>query len=238
MKQRLLPVLGSACLALLMTGIFCDARVFHRWGSASNSDHALESAGGKSIYATTLSLNGGKGSLTVFSFDISIRQAISKISSLFKDVSMKFEGGTMAFGLAHTGKIYLRFLVLQLDAGSNALVFKMEQSEEEYEKSKKPPEKHLLEQAPEYPGSKPVFFARNDDTGLGIGVAETPADAGEIRRFYGARLAAAGWEKAIRGITDTDIYLKEQSVCYVMVTPASSNNVNRITLLHKRYGMK
>jgi hypothetical protein len=238
MKPRYSAAACSSLLAFLLTAALCDARVFLRWGSASKSDIAVESAGGKKSYSSTLSINGGKGDLAVFSFDSHIRRTVTALSAVFKNNSIAYNGGSMAFALFSYDNKYIRLLLLQLDEKSGVMMFKIEQSAEEYEKSKKNPEKHLLEQAPEFPGSTPTFFARNDDTAMSLSVAESKTDPGAIRRFYADRLTSDGWEKMFPGINDADIYIRANSICYVMVAPAEKGGPGRIILLHKTHGIK
>ena len=235
------PILRATSLCL---AIFClvttntPARVSLSWGAGSQSSKALLTAGGTSVYRSEIDLNGTDARLSVFSFEHAADALVAKLSRLFANASFSFKGGTMAFGLLTEGHLAVRFLVIQLTNESQTLVVKIEQSADDYEKSLKPPEKHLLSQIPEFPGSKPQFYARNKDSDMQLASSSTASTAADVNTFYESLLPAAGWEKPLTNTSSLQLYMKGSAVCMVLCSQPDRTGTSTITLLHKTHGVK
>lgn len=241
--------------------IVCDARVFLRWGSRAQSTMAIEASGGKMAYETSVVVNGGKGQLTVFSFDRAISEVIRQLSKIFNTDNFNYCRKTMGYALIDSGDTVLRLIVISLDDYRQTLVFKIEQSASEFKASIKPPDRHLMKTIPGYPGSEPVFFAKDENTRMSMAISKTQSAPAGVCDFFESRLISSGWRPALvagsalhhnktasgtgmEGISDAlrgsgmAIYLKGMEICCVLVDSSEVTGENRITILHKQPGVK
>ncbi len=234
LTRSLLIILSIACIATY----HASARVSWSWGAASQSNKALTSAGGTAVYSAEIDLNGADASLAVFSFDLTADKLVGTLKTMFGGSSFAFKGGTMAFGIIEEGDTVIRLLVLQLTAETQALVVKIEQSADDYAASIKPPDRHMIMEVPEFPGSIPEFYARNRDTNLQLASSSTRSIPAEVNRFYSDRLKAAGWESPLEDTSSLRVFMKGQAVCLVFASAPDKTGTGTITLLHKTHGVK
>ncbi|MFO7871808.1 MAG: hypothetical protein R6V03_10310 [Kiritimatiellia bacterium] len=230
-----------AATALLMAaGIAAHARVFMRWGAAEESRRAMESAGGRHAYSADITLNGTSAELAVFHFADSLPAVAGQLNSIFGSGTMPSRAQSMAAGAARDSNRYLRFLALETRPGAGTLVFRIDQSRSEAERSLKPP-RPSAQALPPYPGCSPVFSAANGDTGTRMAVSETTASSGDIRSFYRSRLEEAGWVEVLHSpygsgsSAEMAVFLRENEIACVHVMPAERTGQNRITLVRKRH---
>lgn len=216
----------------------CYGRIFLRWGAASKSNLAMENEGGKKAYASKITLNGGSGEVAVFKFTGPLHETAAKLSRIFEGMKFTDTNGSMSFGIARSGDFYIRILLLQPGLKDETIVFKTEQSPDDYERSKAPPLTHMLAEVPEFPGSSPAFFAHNEDTDMSLAVASTRSTETAVRKFYDSELTSAGWAPMFTGASSTRIYLRGTEVCFVMLAQSCKDGAGKITLLHKKHGMK
>ncbi len=232
---------ASAACALLLSctiGSHSYARVSWHWGAGSQSTKALTASGGKSVYRSAISLNGANADLAVFSFSDPTTQLIARLKRLFKDADFKFRGGRMAFCLTNDGSTVLRMIILKVSDSSQTLLIKVEQTARDYEASKAPPDKHLIREVPEFPGSKPSFYAKNKDTEFQIAASTAPAAPADIAAFYANTLSAQGWENPLQDSASLQFFVKGSAVCMVMASRQERTGSSSITLLHKTHGVK
>lgn len=234
------------CLALLLAAATCHARVFLRWGAASQSTRALRELGGKIVYEAPVTINGGHGDLVIFNFDRSPGELMPRMRSIFGLKNFGFAGGNTAVANVRSSAIVIRLIALRLNNPGQTLVFKVEQSEDEYKSSQSPPEDHPTTPIPPYPGSKPEFYVRDGNTEASLAISTADSAPGTVRDFFRARLTASGWTPALAPAQadrhllrdqSMSVYLKDRQMCCVMVT-AEVAGTSRITLLHKTQGMK
>ena len=237
-RSSLLPCLIAIALLLSLAVGPTVARVSWHWGAAAQSSRALTSAGGTSVYDTALNINGADADLSVFSFENAADDVVPRLRKLFANASFAYKGGTMAFGFLQKGNTVLRFVLLQLTAESTTLVVKIEQSVADYEKSLKPPDKHMIPQLPEFPGSTPIFYARNHDTDLQLATSSTPATAADVNAFYTDSLSADKWEKPMQEASSLQLFIRGSAVSMVLVSAPTKAARSSITLLHKTHGVK
>ena len=244
MKNRLKYTALIAALLLGTGMMISQARVSLRWGSASDSTRALEGAGGSLAYESTITLNGGKGDLTIVGFEKKIGSVISSLSTLFNIHESVAPGSTMAFLTAHADGYVLRLIVIQLGHGEQTLVFTIRQTEADYLASTRPPEIHMLKDMPAFPGSDPLFYAVDDKSQAGVELSTTSSDTDAVHTFFAAQLAASGWVSSIPAPATAGtqpamkVYMRDAEVCCVMVDPSESSAKNRITILHKKRGIE
>jgi hypothetical protein len=236
-KSRHAVIAASALALCLITGT-TPARVSFSWGTASQSNKALTSLGGTSVYKSSLNLNGADAALSVFSFNSFADDLVREFTTIYPTALFSFNGGSMAFGLVQDDKTVLRLILLQLSSESQTLVVKIEQSEDAYKKSVKPPQTHMIREMPEFPGSTPTFYARNKDTDIQLASSSTRASKQEVEAFYESRLAAKGWRKPLQQTSSLNLFIKGSTVCMLMASEPDRTGTSNITLLHKTHGVK
>lgn len=233
-----------ALMAMMVTALVSQGRVFFRWGAAAQSLHALEALGGTLVYEAPVSINGGKGQLTVFSFEKRIDDVAGELTRAFGMTGYHYAGGTMGYGSVSANGQTRTLVAIQLGEPLRTIVFHTEQSDEESRRSASPPTGPLLTDIPEFPGSTPVFSARDENAGMGMAISRTQTGEAEVRQALDMALAGEGWKSAFPTAGGTapnsslKVYLKQQQVCCVLVDASERQGETRITILHKRRGMK
>lgn len=238
-----LPIFFLIIAGLCSIAIVCHGRIFLRRGSRAQSFRAMETAGGKIAYQATVNLNRGRGQLTVFNFDKAIGDVVRELGQVFNSDDFNYSGGTMASATISSNDQVLRLMAIRLNDYKQTLVFKFAQSPSEFKVSCKPPTYHLMKTIPAYPGSEPVFFAKDENTRMSMAVSRTQSAPGGVREFFEARLAASGWTPALspakRGSTQgMTVYLRGPEICCVFVDSSAIPGECRITLLHKQQGIE
>jgi len=246
MKHRARKHLALICALLVCSVAGSSARVFLRWGAASQSTRALQGLGGKIAYEATVIINGGKGDLAVFNFDRAPSDLMTELRKTFGVKQFGFAQGNTAITTFGAGNRMVRLIALRLGGADRTLVFKIEQSRTEFRLSNARPSTHLLSRLPAYPGSEPEFFVKDENTASSLAISTGDGSPEDVREFYSTRLTAAGWTSALApkgrtpGLLENQsmaVYLKDRHICCVMVSPDRAGT-SRITLLHKTQGMK
>ena len=234
---------------LILSATVSPAKVFLRWSSATQSTRALESAGGKVAYEAPVTINGGKGALVVLGFDRQPQEVARILERTFKLDSLTFGGGSMGFASAASEGVAVRFLFVQSSEVSKTLLFKIEQTAEEFKRSAAPPARHLLEAVPACPQSEPAFFLQDEEAGMSLAVATTRTSPASVMNFYRSQLPRLGWTPALAprsgapqppAVNDSplQVFVRGPEMCTVFVESSGDTGETRITLLHKRQGMK
>ena len=237
-------LLLSIIAAMTATVLVCQGRVFFRWGSAAESLHTMESLGGKLAYQATVNVNGGGGQLAVFGFNRPIIQIVNDLARAFNIAHFSYAGGSMGCASVSTNGQTLRWVVLDMGSESQTLAFLIEQSDEDSRRSARPPEGQMLAAVPAYPDSKPVFFASDDNAGMSLAVSRASSNEEDVRQSMDNALIHDGWNPALPaavgkgGPPGMKVYFKQQQICCVLVDTAEESGESRITILHKRRGMK
>lgn len=228
-------------LALLAPAA-AHARVFWRWNATEDSVRALESCGGKLVYAADVTVNAGRGRLTVLNYDQPIDTVLRALRSAFRDAEFTHQGGNLAIVRAASRGRSIRLVIAELGGLDRTVVFDLDQSEADAEASTRPPVSAALKDLPPYPAADAVFFAQDDRASMGALVSRTAAGQETVRRFYDQALRGAGWIAATppQGATASglQLYLKRGRVCCVLVSPAREEGLNLITVLHKERGIE
>jgi hypothetical protein len=220
-----------------------QARIFFRWGAREDSTRALTEAGGRLAYQSKVRINNGAGELSVFGFEAAIEDVARDLRRLYGLPPTAFAGGSFATADATTDGRHLRLILLQPGSRVQTLLLRIEQSAEDYRASARPPQEHHLADVPPFPGSAPTFFMLDAGTSTAIAIASTTAAAGEIQAFYRSRLAAEGWQPALPGTGAPPaggavVYLRGPEICCCYADTGRDGHTTRITLLHKRQGVK
>lgn len=229
---------------LLAGTMMSHARVYRRWGSSAQGDGAIKGAGGKTVYEADMTINSGKGHVTVYSFKLSIGEVVASLRRIFGADNLTYEGGTMGKALILSKSTATRLIVFGLGTGRSTIVVRLEQSVSEFKRSSKPPLKLPVKSLPSYPGSELLFFAKDEKTSTSFAVSTAPSNVSSARSFLTSRLVASGWKPTIPAKSDNmpapgmTVYLKNREVCCLFVSSSSRPGESRITLLHKRSKIK
>jgi len=242
----------SHCYSLLAAAILCagaivaHGRVFVRSNTVSDSTKALLSSGGSLAYETSITLNGGNGDLSIVGFNKRIAALATELGRVFNTKNIVFSGGSMGLITARANGQVVRLTLINISADSQkTLVFKLQQTESEFQASSKPPKEQMLKDIPAYPGSDPLFFAADNKANAGLAVSLAATDPASVNSFFASKLAASGWAPAIAGSTAPQattggmkVYVKDREICCVLVDPLHAEGKSRITVLHKRQGIE
>ncbi len=230
-------------LLLLIPG-FASARVFRLWRTAAQSTRAMEAAGGKILYEAPITINEGKGHLALFSFESAAEDVVRTLRRVFLLDSLAFAGGSL--GLASVSakeENQIRLLLVHLPGESHTLVFKVEQSREEAERSARPPSRHLFQALPGYEPSEPRFFVTDESRGFTLQVASTQDPPASVLNFYRNRLPDLDWVPVLAGPSPWPTVPPSSSLLLFVrgselsgVFSDSASGKTRITLFHKRKG--
>jgi hypothetical protein len=241
-------------MGLVVLGSFlpCRARVYKRSTAADQAPRALQGVGGTVAYRTPVTLNRGRGELSLIAFSEDIDRVMGRLRALFPDARTTHGGGTLAL-LSIPGEQHAaRLVVIQPGVRGSTLVFCLVQRAAEREKSKVPPETFPVSDVPLFPGATLTFCAGQDATRSAVGVASAGTLPHDVRRFYRARMQQEGWvaipgrtagatQVAVDGLLERlslSLFLKRKRVCCVLARPGASAGTTSITLLHKEYGLK
>jgi hypothetical protein len=238
MKRRNLTICaGMIALIAILATVRSDARVFLRWGSTNTSSRTLTTLGGTRSYEADVAINQGTGRVSVFGYHKGMDQLLPDLLRAFKFTSFDYQGGSMASASIENDDTITRFIIVQLTDSQRTLVFALEQSASQSDKSSQPPMEHLMPDIPAFPGSSPTFYARDDNTGMSLAISTVVAEPASIREFYSFSLAASGWMQPFpvqsndAGMT---VFLKANHVACVNVETPEDSALARITLLHKK----
>ena len=178
--------------------------------------------------------------MTVYGFDKDLGDVVRELRIVFGSQDLRYAGGTLALATIRSAGKVLRLVVVGLSQEGQTVLFHLEQSREEYDASSRPPDRHLLAELPQYPGSDPMFFVRDEGTRLSLAVSATHSGQDEIRAFFDFGLPAAGWRTALPPVPGVpaqglQMFLRGEEICCVFVETGRAGR-NRVTLLYKQPG--
>lgn len=232
---RALALMLPVILALMVR-----ADVVERWGAASASVRAIGTLGAKAVYSAPVNVNGGRGTLTVLNLDKAVPDAVRELRRLFPSATFEHGGGSMALARVEAEGRAVRLVLFQPNAFNTTVIMVFDQSAAEAGASRASPALHRLTAVPEYPGSEPLFYAKNDETAVGLQVASTRGSPGDVLEFYRSSLAAAGWKPAPgeKAGGSLQLFAKGTDLCVVLAEAGEEDGTTRITLLHKSLQLK
>ena len=228
-RIALLAALVSAAIAAA-----CYGTVFLRHGGG----WAEESV----AYTSTVGINGQKAQLQVSGtgsdFDTMI-QTLRGTAFAGREKQLAVGDG-MAFGLFRENDRIVRVLVTMLDG--KCVLFRIDQSPEEFELYLRANTSSRLKSLPSYPDSVPVFSADNEASGTAIEVSRAGSDPGTVWGVIDAGMKKDGWASTAGashplGVDGTGmgVYVRGGEVCCVQVSGrAGSGSESTVSfLLHK-----
>ena len=234
MTRKSIAILVALSCAV---SVAAQAKVFQRWDATAQSTIAMKAAGGAVAYEADITLNGGKGHLTVFGFNEPVTPLIARLERMFGGEFIH-AGGDLAYATIVSDQAVVKVTMFRLNEHGTTMVFHLEQSRDAAAVSTRRPSRHLLKALPAYPGSTPLFCATDNNTRMSLAVSTAPADADDVQRFYESSLASSGWKPLLPASTAPgnrlEMYQKGADLCGVTALPADAPGHVWITLLHKR----
>lgn len=231
----LLTAIGCALVTAL-----CHGDVFIRRGATDGSPagSGLE----RTAYKAAMSVNSGKGQLKVLGLSGDFDAAVATLrATLFagKEDHLK-AGDGLAFGIVRRKDIVVRVLVTE--AGGKCVVFKLEQSPEEFADSFRQTSSLRLKELPVYPGSMPVFSAGNDETDSILEISRANTDPATAWNVMDSGMRRARWvtmakpEQGASPAGGMGVYVRGKEICCVMVRKSAEGGVESLIglMLHQR----
>lgn len=222
---------------------FATARVFERWKSAGNVEKKMEALGATELLSGNVTINNGDGQLWVHAFTQPLSIVWPRLEKSGGGATDKRLAGSMAFFSTSDKTHKTTYLGLALPNDNRTLVFALQQTQSQAEKSQKPLETHRLTSLPVYANSQPFFFAEHDQTGIKIEISKSSSNPVMIKSEMDALLRRDGWEQLAPAkpgfIPSLMAYGKHNQTCWLYVAPAAGNRPSSLTslaLIHKRTG--
>lgn len=223
------------CLLLAVAAVTAaEARIFSGRSASHDIPGLLETLGGRVAYSAPVQINGAPATLTVIGFDDPRDTRAADIRAALKlDPPAP---GNDALHIITDGDRVTRLLLFRPgDQTVQTLAVLIEQTAAAFRKSRDHSGGGRVSPLPLYPGARPGLVAGNGDTGLSFATLTADAAPEQVAAFYRTTLMAEGWQPMF---PDADaagscLFLRENALCYVLITKAEESAVSHITLLHK-----
>jgi|GEM_PF-3667101 len=221
-------------ICFMAAGI-CHGRVFLRGGRSSAGSGAGVS-GERLAYSSSVVINGGAGALQVYGSGEDFGTAVRRIraeefAGKEKDLLV---GKSLACGIRTANSKVIRVLLSPTDHG--CAIFRIEQAEMEFQKSRGTQSPGLDGKTPVYPGSVHVFSLKNDDTRTSIEVCSSFDAPGSINEFFRSTLDREGWKPSAATIGEApgmSLFRRGRNLCCFVVAQQADERVSMIVVLHK-----
>ena len=224
----------TAALAGLALVTSAHARVFWRWRGSDAPGRALTQAGAERGYTAPVTVNGTQAESEVFRLPgRDMAGGLALLGRTFPTMTFAYAGGNLALGHDDNGRNTL--IIVQPAINDPVTVFAIRAGRGSVPQR---PDRHLLEQLPPFPGSRPVFHAQDRNTGASLAVATAAAPPHAVIAFYAGQLAAEGWIDALPPgpARSQHVFLRNREIATLTAVRDDAGHVTRITLLHKEPG--
>ncbi len=221
---------------ILVSSTTIRARIFQRWKTSENCDAALESVGGKPAYTAPITLNGGKGTLSIYGFNADIRTVTADICRIF---NIPYSGirndGVIISNITNQQNV-INFIIINIQGSTT--VFSFTQSIKDAKKSKQIPVNPLRD-LPAYPGAESVFYAKDDNAKTALFTATAGDNINNILSFYQSELENDGWTCPLASPTGNNptgnllFYTKNNKICAIFASQKPATQKTYITILRK-----
>lgn len=139
----------------------------------------------------------------------------------------------MSWGLVYSKGVVTRFLLVDNATRGDIAVYKIDQKESEFNKSRPKGQKHLLTSVPQYPGSQPTYYTYDAGTKTALEISRSRASAHSVAEHLSAKLEGKGWKSSGAETSGMKIYMKGRNTVYLGVTTSDANE-SIITRVHKK----
>ena len=231
----------SASLLLLLAGAPSIAEVYQNLPANAG----ISSRQAATAYSGSMSINGGRATVSVLSYDAPLANVLKGLESDYANrQGALFMAGRMT-GLAvvqKNNRIY-RFLAITPTHPDHTLLFKIEQSLGDYERSKRPPTRSLLTELPTPPGATPDFHMKDNKTAMAIEMSTSAMYPADIHRHISQSMSTHGWTpltplERMQSTPGLMIYLRGKELAMVSASINPHTRQSTITMLHKRPALR
>lgn len=240
---------AALALLLLLTPLLtAHARVAFRWGFNRSTADTLAKLGGSLAYDADIDINGGNGHVYAYGFPGDLSTYLPALYRHFKSESLapnKNVNATMRMATIERDTSTLRLVLLDLTTEGRALVFAIEQSQNERAASDEMPDRATLKGIGPLPVAEPVFYVRDRRAGMSLVVQKTKLSPLSVHQTFAAQLRASDWLPALPELkhrpaneTRFAVYMNGDNTCVSLATLDQSTGTTRITVLHKQPGIE
>ncbi len=241
LMHKPLNVACTRVVCLLLLAIPVHGRVFYRTHAADLGNAVFEQLGGQVAYRADVRINDGKGTLDVFHFGDHIDRVVSNLHGLLGHIGLKQQSGDLRITTTQGRDRVLRLVVIRIPDSGQTLLFKIEQTTDQYARSA-PPQDHRIHDVPAFPDATPLFFAEDLNSNMRFALASAHTGNEAVLGYYRASMKAAGWKSALPAPLHENagmlFYLKGRDLCCIAVTPSEEHRmISHIAVLHKQPGL-
>ncbi len=209
------------------------ARVFRLFGGGGA---AAEMPGWNALHRAEIEINGGRAELMVMGVTLPAATALETLRAAIERESGETAfamGDRFGWGMARIGDRILRVLVLATEGPRECLVFRIEQSRAEFERSQRgaaarPPDDVVA-------GARTTRRVADRTHEMEARSLESPAGPAETTAAIERALLAEGWQPALPGAAASGAYLRGDEMCFVRVVAAEApGGGSRALIVRKR----
>ena len=219
-----------------------QAKVFIRWKGNADIVGNLSRLGGTIAYNSKVEINGAEGKISVIDFNDKLDNTTSEIKRILnitnQDKTPNESQPTTSVYILHGKSRTTRLILIRFPLRHKLTAISIEQSNAEYKKSTSPISKHRLKAIQPFPGSTPLFSAKDKKTKLQIEVSSAATTDTAVAGFYADNLKAAGWHPYLAdkhgSISKLAIYQRGQELCYILATPNANRTEQTIAIIYKK----
>lgn len=233
----------TALLSFVMANTtVSQARVFWRWNASENSDHAIESLGGNIAYSAPIKLNGGNGTITVYSFKEDLNAVTKNLRRTFDAPGLRAGNGSMAATTVTNNSMVINLIAISMQEYGPTTLFKFVQTTAEAKRSKELP-KNPIKEISSYPNAITTFYAKDIKTKTALAVSTAQTSVQAALEFYLTQLSADGWAAPLSSLRNPNptgnmlIYQKKNQLCCILAS-TKPNRETSITVLHKELNIE
>ncbi len=237
-SKKLLWLITLTSVFIAVDATISEARVFWRWNATEESDNTMESLGGKIAYSAPIKLNGGNGTITVYSFKDDIASVTKTLRRTFNTDGLQAENGSMATATITDNGMVLTLIAISMQNYGPTTLFKFAQTSAEAARSKNPPQNPIKE-VPQFPNAETTFYAKDGKTETALAVASAKTTVQNVLNFYKSELPAKGWAAPLSSSNNLHptgkmlFYQKNNQLCCIYASTKPNTQQTSITVLHK-----
>jgi hypothetical protein len=216
-----------------------EARIFRRWGRLTDSASMIRSLGGESVYQAPVTINGVRGSLSVFSFAEPMTTCLRRVLSvLHPGTPAATDSAAMTAFTREDERMRLVAFGDRSGEAARTVLFLISVPEDKGDAAQTPPDSYPDKAIPVFPGSRLLFSASNHETDSHFAIAECDTTADAVVGFFSARLAAERWAPVspVSVSGSFAIYGRPGELCCVYVDRSQGGAPVRLAVLYKRLG--
>jgi hypothetical protein len=229
----------TALLALaLLAPVAAPALIFERWGVRGHDPVRNLMIGEQPAYSAPMKLNNGAGEMEVFMCEGSPSKILERLVTAYQALGGQVfcvSGGKLGWGLVLLDGKLIRLLVANTGQRNSSTVFRIEQTESEFARSRQVPARPLPGDVPVFPGSRWTQAIRNEAARSTVATATVGADANTVLRYYADVLPRAGW---VAGLDPRDqasgLYTRGAELLLVNANSTGVRGQTVVILLHKK----